>query len=182
MHRCAAPNGETIYTDRPCDSIGAAERIRRGVAPGNTGSGRGGCARTLQALIHEITYAIDSHDVNRLGAVYHWVGLDATGGDRVLDRLQAIVDRPLIDIVPLRTGATPADVESGSATADPVARETPPAAVGVDTAPTDASAPRPPARRAPIGLRVEQTLKNGSTPSRTVFGLRRHFDCWWIAF
>ena len=31
-----------------------------------------------------------------------------------------------------------------------------------------------------IGLRVEQTLRNGSTPSRTVFGLRRHLDCWWV--
>ena len=24
------------------------------------------------------------------------------------------------------------------------------------------------------------TLKNGSTPSRTVFGLRRYLECWWI--
>jgi hypothetical protein len=31
-----------------------------------------------------------------------------------------------------------------------------------------------------VALRVEQTLANGSTPSRTVFGLRRHLDCWWI--
>jgi len=37
-----------------------------------------------------------------------------------------------------------------------------------------------PARQPPVALRVEQTLANGSTPSRTVFGLRRHFDCWWI--
>jgi hypothetical protein len=42
--------------------------------------------------------------------------------------------------------------------------------------------PRPPRARAPVGLRLEQTLANGSTPSRTVFSLRRHLDCWWISF
>jgi len=31
-----------------------------------------------------------------------------------------------------------------------------------------------------VALRVEQTLANGSTPSRSVFGLHRHFGCWWI--
>ena len=27
---------------------------------------------------------------------------------------------------------------------------------------------------------LEQTLGNGSTPSRTVFGLRKHLGCWWV--
>jgi hypothetical protein len=31
-------------------------------------------------------------------------------------------------------------------------------------------------------LRVEQTLANGATPSRTVFGLTHYFGCWWIRF
>jgi hypothetical protein len=31
-----------------------------------------------------------------------------------------------------------------------------------------------------VALRVEQTLANGSTPSRTVFGLRKYFGCWGI--
>jgi hypothetical protein len=37
-----------------------------------------------------------------------------------------------------------------------------------------------PHRRAPVALRLEQTLGNGVTPSRTVFGLTRHYGCWWI--
>jgi hypothetical protein len=41
---------------------------------------------------------------------------------------------------------------------------------------------RPVRARAPVGLRLEQTLANGNTPSRTVFSLRRHLDCWWISF
>jgi hypothetical protein len=41
-------------------------------------------------------------------------------------------------------------------------------------------APPPRPRQAPVALRVEQTLANGSTPSRTVFGLQKYFGCWWI--
>ena len=36
-------------------------------------------------------------------------------------------------------------------------------------------------RHAPSGLRLEQTLSNGSTPSHTVLGLRRTQGCWWIS-
>jgi hypothetical protein len=42
------------------------------------------------------------------------------------------------------------------------------------------AAPPPRIQRPPVALRVEQTLANGSTPSRTVFGLRRNMGCWWI--
>ena len=35
---------------------------------------------------------------------------------------------------------------------------------------SDGYYPQTAARQRPIGLRLEQTLKNGSTPSRTVFG------------
>lgn len=185
LNRCVGPGGNTIYTDRPCDSIGAAARLPRGAAPGNTGVGqrRGGCARTLQDLTHAITYAIDSRDVNRLGAVYHWVGHSPESGYQVMDRLQAIVDRPLIDIVPLRATAARAETidiggSSPATPADTTATTTPTAAPSTADAPT----PRPPSRRTPVGLRLEQTLKNGSTPARTVFGLRRHLDCWWITF
>ena len=37
--------------------------------------------------------------------------------------------------------------------------------------------PRPPRL---VGLRVEQTLADGNTPSRTVFGVRKHLGCWWV--
>lgn len=194
--RCIGPGGNTIYTDRPCETLGATARLPRGAAPAaRTGGGRGGCARTLQELVYAITNAIDTRDANRLGEVYHWVGHDQTSGYRVLDRLQAIVDRPLVDIVPLRAaaaqtdtpGATPiTGAETPPATTAPSAPATPsaPVAAAGGAASTDALDPplRPVRARAPVGLRLEQTLANGSTPSRTVFSLRRHLDCWWISF
>ncbi|MFZ5636508.1 MAG: DUF4124 domain-containing protein [Pseudomonadota bacterium] len=194
LNRCIGPGGNTIYTDRPCDSLGAVSRLPRGAAPGNTAGRtprRGGCARTLQELVYEITNAIDAHDVNRLGAVYHWVGHSPESGYRVLDQLQAVVDRPLIDIAPLRAASATraADVvdtttENGATpgVAAPTPIETPVDPSTRAASETDTLAVRPPSRRAPSGLRLEQTMKNGSTPVRTVFGLRRHLDCWWIVF
>ncbi len=184
--RCVGPGGNTIYTDRPCESIGAIARVPRGAAPtARRGGGRGGCARTLQELVYAITNAIDTRDANRLGEVYHWVGHDQSSGYRVLDRLQAIVDRPLIDIVPLR--AAPASVENDAPGPAPAAAtDTPAAPAAAPGQPADTDALDPPRRtvrpRAPVALRLEQTLANGSTPSRTVFSLRRHLDCWWITF
>lgn len=182
LNRCNGPGGNTIYTDRPCETIGASERLPRAAIAGGYGLRRGGCARNLQDLVYEITAAIDNRDVNRLGAVYHWVGQNSASGDRILDQLQAIVDRPLVDIVPLRGVVT----ESPSAAPEAALSGTPP--VPVTSATTtltppagDRAAPPPRViRRPPVGLRLEQTLGKGSTPSRTVLGLRRHLDCWWI--
>jgi hypothetical protein len=186
LNRCVDADGDTIYTDRRCDEIGAQARGIRSPTGATLSTRRMACARTLRDLVHEISAAIDQRDVNRLGAVYHWVGHDDASGARIYDRLQAIVDRPLVDIAPLRASApvvplpieplpspdTPAPLpEAPSAIAAPSPAE------GQDTA---ATPPRP-ARRAPYGLRLQQTLRNGSTPSRTDLRLQRHFDCWWIA-
>ena len=71
-----------------------------------------------------------------------------------MDRLDGIARRPLVDIVPVYPAA--ADGEAGD------------------------YYPQTTVRRAPVALRLEQTLGNGSTPSRTVLGLRRYLGCWWV--
>ena len=157
VRRCTGADGTVIFTDRKCADIGASERLPR--AAGN-GSGlrlyRRGCARNLQDLVYEMTTAIDAHDANRLAGVYHWVGVSGSGATGIMKRLDAIVRRPLVDIMPVAARSAASEDE-------------------------DAYYPSTiPQRRPPVALRVEQTLGNGSTPSRTVFGLQRHFDCWWI--
>lgn len=180
LNRCEGPAGDTIYTDRPCDSLGATARVVRGVpAPAGAGPYRSGCARTLPALTAAITAAIDARDVNGLASVYHWVGQNAESGDRILAQLQVIADRPLIDIAVLRALPRPTG-QDGSGT-DAPAPPPPAGPAGADPASPPATSPAPAPRRAVVtGLRLEQTLKNGSTPSRTVFGLRRYLECWWI--
>lgn len=184
-NRCTGPAGNTIYTDRACASIGASDRLPRGTASLAYRQRRGGCARTVQELIYEITTAIDTQDVNRLGAVYHWVGMDAASGDRILDRLQTLVDRPLVDIVALRPASAPiiADAPVASpGTAAAVVPAAPAIAIAPNAEPAgnEAAIPRPPERRAPVGLRLQQTLGKSNTPSQTTLGLRKHLDCWWI--
>lgn len=187
LNRCVAPSGDTVYTDRRCDEVGAQSRGIRSPSGATLSTRRMACARSLRDLVHEISAAIDNRDVNRLGAVYHWVGHDDASGAKVYDRLQAIVDRPLVDIAPLRATA-PATEAPSVATPSPeatvVAMTPAPATPGDanDTAGTDGMAPPRPVRRAPYGLRLQQTLRNSATPSRTDLRLQRHFDCWWITF
>jgi hypothetical protein len=180
VKRCTTNSGATIYTDKACKSIGAADRVPRGQHIGLTSTRRSGCARNLQDLIYEITAATDQRDVNRLGAVYHWVGVSPQTGDRILDRLQAIVDRPLVDIVAIRSARRYASEPIADVV--PASPEIPPSSNDDNPSETPMSPPAP--RRAvgggPVALRLEQTLRNTATPSRTILGLRRHYDCWWV--
>ena len=157
VRRCTASDGSSVYTDRRCTDIGASERLPRESA-GSTGMRlyRHGCARNLQDLVYELTTAIDARDPNRLAGVYHWVGVSSSAATALMRRLDAVANRPLVDIVPVAVRSAETEIE----------RAYYPSTI--------------PQRRPPVALRVEQTLSNGSTPSHTVFGLQRHFNCWWI--
>jgi hypothetical protein len=154
--RCVRPDGVAVYTDRHCKELGAVERQPRhdqSVA-GSRRAHPGGCAHNLQDLLYEMTTAIDGGDVNRLAGVYHWTGMSGSGGNAVMTRLGEVVQRPLVEIVPVMP--TGPDGEDG------------------------VLYPQTTVRSTPVALRVEQTLANSSTPSRTVFGLHQYFGCWWI--
>jgi hypothetical protein len=154
VHRCNAPDGTTVFTDRRCSDIGAVSRAPDRASPAAR-LYRPACSRTLQDLVLELSTAIDTRDVNRAAGVYHWVGLSGSTASAAMDRLQVIVDRPLVDITPVYPS-------------------------GGDDAADANYYPQATSHRAPTGLRLEQTLANGSTPSHTVLGLRRYLGCWWI--
>jgi hypothetical protein len=169
IRRCTAPDGQVIFTDRACADVGGTDRPAPAVhSPVYGGKAYArGCSRSLRDLIFEVTAAIDSRDVNRLAGVYNWTGMSNRSGYAVLGRLDAIANRPLVDVSAILP-APQLSVDAGgdmtvSGAVD--ARAYPGATV---------------VRRSPVALRVEQTLANGSTPSRTVFGLRRHMGCWWV--
>lgn len=180
VRRCETSGGQTIFTDRKCSEVDAVERLPRAAdSAGGALHRAGGCARTLQDLVFEVTNAIDGRDANRLAAVYHWPGTSAGTGYQLWTRLDAIVNRPLIDIVPVVPASRPppeSAIDAGSTSneaSEPV-RASPPADPELY--------PQTAIRRNPVALRVEQTLANGATPSRTVFGLTHYFGCWWIRF
>ncbi|GHB99929.1 hypothetical protein [Thermomonas carbonis] len=166
VKRCTAADGTLIYTDRKCDDIGATERL--GALPSASGvvagHARNVCARTVQDLVYSFSNALQSGDANQVAGVYDWAGMGTSNAYRVMTRLEAIARRPLIDVQPMYSGDTNAygdDIVTFDETTGEVITR----------------APRKPRL---IGLRVEQTLANGSTPSRTNFGLRQRMGCWWV--
>ncbi len=200
IRRCVTDDGGHVYTDRECKAIGATERAPR------TGIGQEGgrlirrdCSRRLQDLVFELTAAIDTRDVNRLAGIYHWPGTSSRNAYAIMGRLDAIVNRPLVEITPLQppppppTAVAPAPAPLSWRTAPrAVVSQTPSAAVASQRSSTSADAALPEAiqaaaarerhsRRMPTGLVVDQTVANRITPLQTVFSLRRHLGCWWVS-
>lgn len=165
VKRCAGPHGETIYTDRNCQDIGATDRLVRpngeGYAPP---AYRGGCPRRLSDLVHGLSTAIDARDVNRLALYYDWGGMSTRNAYALMAKLDGIVQRPLVDILPVYARPPPILASDGS----------------VIDANADGYFPQTTVRRRPTGLRLEQTFGDGITPSRTFFGLRKRLDCWLV--
>lgn len=164
INRCIAPDGGTIYTDRKCSDLGAVERPARGA--GDAGPAyRGGCARNLRSLIDEMTLAIDNQDVNRLAGLYHWPGMPHQTAYALMERLDSVARRPLLDITALRPAERVVALQQPGISATLVTHQI-----------------RAPTPRTPVALRVTQGSGEGGAGARTVFTLRRHLDCWWISF
>lgn len=202
VQRCMGADGRAVYTDRRCDDIGAVDRLPPAGATEGPRLFRGGCPRVLSQLVGEINAAVQGRDVNRLAGIYDWSGVSDASASRILDRLEAIVERPLVDIAPVygetaeRPAPAPEPAGTEAATASAPAQGGGPAAwmpswagaqqatavtsdaeSGAGDSPLPAT---PPARPRPVALRIEQTLAGSATPVRSVFGLRRSHGCFWI--
>ena len=168
VRRCTAADGSLVFTDRKCQDIGASERLQpppsAGMGASYPGSYRSTCARSVQDLAWALSSAIQSGDANQVAGVYDWSGMSSSNAYRLMERLDLIARRPLVDVQPMYAGGTneygDGVVEFDEQTGEVVAR--------------------PQRKPRLIGLRVEQTLGNNSTPSRTVFGLRKNLGCWWV--
>lgn len=165
VRRCTTADGGTVFTDRLCSEVDAEERIPRDEPGATPRPYRGGCARTLQDLIYQVSSAIDARDANRLATTYHWAGMSTRTGYAVIGQLDRIVQRSLVDITALRPATQVVVVERPGISA--------PILDGDYYAQTARN-------RKPTALRIDQMLPDGITPSRTIFGLRQHMDCWWI--
>lgn len=185
VNRCETADGRTAYTDKACATIGAVDSLARtGPASPSATPRRRACNRELQDLIFELTAAIDNRDANRLSGLYHWPGASTSGGYAVMARLDAIAQRPLVGITELYPADPPPPTPGATSSVTQ-------AGIGMPTVPS----PHPPSQptspsvgsrpaqtpRQPSALRLEQTLANQTTPSQSVFGLRRHLGCWWIS-
>ncbi|MFS8377663.1 hypothetical protein EIQ19_14505 [Xanthomonas campestris pv. campestris] len=176
IRRCVSPDGQTMFTDRRCEDVGAVSRLPPATrAQGNEGLYRYGCPRRLSELVSLLQLAVDSRDVNRLSSLYLWSGQSDAAANQVLSRLEAIVQRPLLEIAPMYPQSDPPAWE-----ADATASAAAPAS-GLDGGAVDAPLPPPATRPRPWGLRLEQALASG-TPARSVLRLRRQYNCFWVTF
>lgn len=168
VNRCTDAQGRTVYGDKSCEAMGAHARLRPEVrAAGGSGLYRDTCARRLSEVVAQIRSAVDARDANRLSGIYAWGGLSSAEATRVMDRLDAIVQRPLVDIAPVfpgDAGLEPADDTGEAAVNGPI---------------MITNMPATPVR--PVALRLEQALGRSGTPSRTLLKLRRQYNCFWIS-
>lgn len=132
-------------------------------APASPGPGltayAGGCITSLREFAYELSSAVEAGDVNRLAALYRWRGTSTRAGYSVMSRLQVLARRPLLGIDPVY----------------PRPPRPPEGAPGFEPA-----WPEPERRGLPVGLRLEQTLEDGTTAAPTTLWLRRELGCWWF--
>ena len=118
--RCQSADGTLVYTDKACSAFGAkaapmpATLLTRiyhdearfdennadmptQAAPVGRRDPTRGCARTPTQLAMDLRGSLALGDVNRVAESYHWVGMSSRQGERTLDRLQALVGKPVLD-------------------------------------------------------------------------------------
>ena len=160
VHRCVGSDGGSVYTDKVCADIGAIE-IKPAVVSSGVQIHIRDCARSPDDLLFGVRSALDAQDVNKLAGFYQWAGVGSDESVHLMDRLEALSRRPLVDVA----------LEGF---------ETPPQALSSPTA--QGANPRS-GRSRPDRLRIEQTKSSESVaPVSTTFHLQQNFGCWWIQY
>ena len=167
VRRCVSASGSLVYTDRLCPDIGAAAVTTPTVPAGSGGAAstlRSLCARSVRDLAYGLESAVQSGDANQISSLYDWTGVGNAEAERLMDHFDRIATRPFVDLVPVYASANAAPPPDGPApTTDPAATASP-----------------APSARPLVGLRIEQVLSDGHTPSHESFGIIKRMGCWWI--
>ena len=105
VRHCVTADGTRLYTDRRCADIGAVDELRL-PALGTPGanSRRPLCARNVQDLAYALEEAIRSGDANRIAGLYDWAGMGTANANRVMNQLQAIARREVVEVRQVHAG------------------------------------------------------------------------------
>ncbi len=173
IKRCQKSDGTVVFTDGFCEADqtektpaplttapGLLPPFRQGIAPPPS------CNASPDDLLYGVKSAIDMQDINQLAKHYHWPGVSSSQSKSILDRLEFLVNRPLLDIRFIYR-SQPALPESPEASWDEELYGTPP--------------PEPGLR--PYGLKVVQPRsRTDQSLVATQFQLQHYFNCWWIRY
>lgn len=99
VRRCVDARGNAVYTDRACAAVDATPSEAPVSHAGAYASGfaRRGCARNPDQLLDGVRGALEARDVNRLANYYHWTGTGTGAAKSLMDSLEAIAARPLVN-------------------------------------------------------------------------------------
>ena len=162
LNRCIGSDGTSIFTDQKCEDIGAVQRADPAPLAGNLGNrfsrlGANACARKPEDLLNGIQSAINAGDVNQIAAFYHWPGVSSIASVEVFQRLQRLVEHPVLSIDLLYARVPHDEYDS-----ELVIGNWP--------------------RRAYAVQVVQSRSERDSTPIRSALALRRNIGCWWVQF
>lgn len=181
LHRCVGPDGGTIFTDRRCSDLQAVDAPEPGSGeqPAAVVVRVRSCARNQDDLLIGVRSALENRDGNRLAEFYHWSGMGTAQGYRVLDRLSAFSQRPVVDVQLISSMASPDDFSMPPMEPDDETDDDSEFNADGSQAPD-----QPVHRRHPADLlRVDQMRDTADlTAEVTYFHLLSNAGCWWMQF
>jgi hypothetical protein len=169
VRRCLQSDGTVVVTDGVC-ATDAIEKVRvpepilrTSGLPKRAGiPAPPACNSTAEDLQYSVRTAIDMRDINQLAKHYHWPGVTDAQAETLMDRLEKLLLKPVLDVQLLYPQATP---EPGLDYRSPDEME-----IGL-------------VARTPYGLKITQYQGNANdTLQSTAFRLQRHYNCWWIRY
>lgn len=89
MEQRRDPLAGTVDASRPLDA---------GAIPVGRRSPETGCAKNARQLASDLHGALALGDVNRVAESYHWAGMSAEAGRPIMDRLQKLSTKTVIDV------------------------------------------------------------------------------------
>jgi hypothetical protein len=178
LNRCIGADGNPVFTDKPCEDVGATLRPQppaaapSGSAPAGSGPSTmrlahsRDCARTPDALREGLRSALATGDVNQVAAFYHWPGISSAESEGILTRLQTIAARPLLSLDLIRPHQTQTAEDHRTIASEQVAESA-----------------MEPAAIEPAAIEIVQA-RTPDDPERvrTVLPLTQYAGCWWVRF
>jgi hypothetical protein len=184
VRRCVRADGSVVYTDARCTDAENEKQHAVPVPPADTPGIQGigprsyvamppSCSRTPDDLLYGVRSAIEMRNTNQLAKYYHWLNVSDAQAEQIMDRLEKLVNSPLMDIQLVFPAQPEQPLLDGGYGVEENA----------DTEFSGDMITAAPNRRAPYALKLMQYQSSTSSEAHsTVFRLQRHFDCWWVRY
>lgn len=174
IRRCAGPDGNTVFTDKRCEEMGAVDSAAPTAGNASTRLFVRSCARTREALVDGLRDALGARDPNRVASYYHWTGMGNRAAYALMERLYGFSQRPLMDV----------QLAMSQARESTRAGDVPPLGWYPLLPSTEPRLePPPPRAPAPDLVRVDQMRGDKDVASEvTYFHLQANAGCWWIRY